>query len=314
MIDAPLITQWMSPDEVFFRQNFDNLISAINYKTAFHIDNYSVYPTGQKSIVAEITESNIKQPAVLKTSLEPNTIVWESNALRHWGNTARTPNIIDLHQANDEFPATFVILEKIVSPRLKETPPQTRVETGLSKQMGQILAKIHLQDTPKDLPVPPPTTPQNITEFTADKLKVLINSGLVSEAEKDIVENASKIIQQKSTKLHLGHGDFLAYNLFNDDGEIVVFDPDVIVADPMLDLANTLVNTVAEVLDFGQQESIEILKGYSSLASVDYELLHAFFIVQCVKKIEKWNNKKLDQKVARTIKLIQSPPSFLQQK
>jgi fructosamine-3-kinase len=311
MIDAPLITQWMSPDEVFFRQNFGNLISAINSKTAIHIDSYSVYPTGQQSIVAEILESNIIQPAVLKTSLEPDTIVWESSALRHWGNITRTPQIIDLHQENKEFPATFVILEKIESPRLKETPPQTRIETGLSKQMGQILAKIHLQDTPKDLPVPPPTTPGKISEFTIDKLNVLFNLGLVNDAEKAIVEKAINTIQIKSTQLHLGHGDFLAYNLFNDDGEIVVFDPDVIVADPMLDLANTLVNTVAEVLDFGEQESIEILKGYSSLASVDHELLHAFFIVQCVKKIDKWHLKKLDQKVARTIKLIQSPPNFL---
>ncbi|MBI2465122.1 phosphotransferase [Candidatus Shapirobacteria bacterium] len=300
----------MSPEEKFFRLNFDNLISTINHKTQLKVNAYSVYESGQSSIVANI-ETDQLQPAVLKTGLNGQALIWEANALNHWRQAINAPQVLQISPATTELPA-YIIYQRINHPRLKEISPQSRIASGLSQKMGSTLATIHNLETPIESGLfPTLTTPSEITTASAQRVDNLVKAGTLLPRHQATINRAMSTITSSSVEQKLCHGDFLAYNLFSDGQSLIVFDPDTIITDPMYDLANTTLNTIAEVVDFGQQEAQSIIAGYESKRPVDYQLLQAFFTVQCIKKIEKWCQKNLTTKVARTICFLESPPDFL---
>ena len=96
-----------------------------------------------------------------------------------------------------------------------------------------------------------------------------------------------------------------------DRNDLIIFDPDATITHPIADLANTLLNTLVEVPDVGIQEAVEILKGYESVTKVDYKVLNAFFIIQCVRKIDRWQHKNRPKKVDKTKELLNDIPAFL---
>ncbi len=307
---GPRIESWMPPEEQNFRRQFPKLIETINHSSILPYqigDDYIVFPTGQRSIVAHINPGQVHQ-AVIKTSLDQSSITYEASALTHWSHVVTTPQITYLNEPNSIIPTSFFVSEYVTSPRLKETPAPQRIAEKLSKRMGETLSLIHSQPQTPELKTPNQTTADMICKDVLDTTTRLIAANILRPADQKIIENEISLIESKILLPVLGHGDFLAYNLFNDNGRLTVFDPQVIVISPMHDLANTMVNTVAEVLGHGIDEANEILNGYGQKSTVDTRLMHAFFRTQCVKKIERWYRKDLYDKVERTIGYFRNIP------
>lgn len=305
MLDRPKIESWMTTQEIVFRQSFDGLVDTINIQKLApkKIDEYQIFESGQSSVVA-LANPNTPNQFILKTAIESEDIVSEAIALGHWKNVVKTPQIFNLHTPDNSLPVAFFTQEFIQTQRLKDLlSPEERIHQGFSQEIGRQLALIHSLPLPDDVSQ---ITQKNISEIVKQIKK------LNTEDNQNVNKAINIIASISDSELKLCDNDFLPYNILLKDGhDLIVFDPDASITHPMADLANTLLNTLAEVKDFGQLEAQEILKGYESVTKIDYKILNAFFTFQCVRKTDSWARKDKDKKSNIAKDFIDHPPAFL---
>ena len=323
MKDYAKVESWMSDDEKLFRYGIDNLVNTVNNKHLLDksILDYQVFDSGLSSVVLLANIDSETGPFIFKTTSEPEKVISEARALNHWSQVVTTPEIYSVHLPDGDCPVAFFTAEQITKSaenkesalRLKEVPATDRIKSGLSEKIGHDLALTHSLDLPDDTTGFGVLKNTDIVESTKKTFSKLKRDGVIGETVKPLVDNSLEIIsKQPDSDAKLCHNDFLPYNLLiREDGTIVVFDPDAAINNPVADLANTILNTLVEAEDYGEPEAIEILKGYESVKEVNYNILQAYFVYHCVRKIYRWQQKDRPKKVSATISLLNEPPAFL---
>lgn len=291
----------MSEEERKFRQDFHQTITKINDSGLLPepIIEYRIFSSGTSSVVALINPQS--SPSIIKTAIDDNTINNEAIVLQHWSQSIRTPKVFFHHLSDGNIPS-FINMEYISSQRLSDLMHQNKCDSQIAGKMGSSLAKLHLLPPPV-LSNPDIVTFERATKSVTDKTHELINQGILKPGFLRKIEEDIEYLSTMPWNSTVCHMDFLPYNLFTENGEIIVFDPNIAIAPNLRDLANT--TFVLRASNSDEPELVEVvLNGYQTLINVDQRSFQAFEHFVGVKKIINWLNKDSHRKLATAIKLL----------
>ena len=310
-LNKPFIANWMNSQELEFRINVEDYLlkaAELGLLQGRHIKNKTIFPTGETSVVFKIeTEAGT---SVVKMTKNPGILEAESAFLQLWStNGVKTPTIIKLHTANERFPTSILSMEFIDAPMLEDETPQSRIHRGISREIGKTLAKMH-RITGEGFGQPiinnkihgtfNTLREEIVNNVLGTQAEWLLRQGIIKPDDLLVAETALNILENdlKEKKFpSLTHNDMGMHNAFATN-PIPVFDPIPLITHPYLCLALCLIVIEQESNDYGKQESVEILLGYSKISPVVSRSLDAAIYLKSIEKLYPWSKKGKKKSVA----------------
>ena len=307
------IKEWMRPHEVELRSNAVAYIEkAIQLKLLpdNDVSSFEAFSKGESSVVFKVeTKSG---PYVVKMrNKEEDRALAEAYFYRMWRqNGVRTPRVFLARQADEEIPVSLSVMEYIDAPVLSEKMVvNERIKSGLSKEMGRVLAKMHqVKGNGFGYPVGnnffgshKTFGEQMFEELKRRKILLLKQEGIISNGDADYARKAINVIENDGDTLpSLTHYDYGAYNIFATH-PLTIFDPNPCFTHPVMDLALALITPT--VTDH-PQEGDQILAGYKEVNPMSDRVVSAGIVLRGLMKARTWSRKKLDNRMQRLIPLI----------
>lgn len=320
LVDTPVIKDWMPPEEVVFRkQAVDYLHRAAEMGIIpFSVTNYGIFPEGESSVVFKVSTDS--DEFVVKMALHPTRLATEAAAFTAWkAKSVNTPQVFSSHVASPTLPISLSVLEFIDAPTLSQAmATENRVDSGVSRELGRILARMHQVQTSGFGTLQLPGLSGNMSSlsnetlpFLDQRLTRLVAKEILTDSDVASVHRALAVLEEDSLKRNrssLTHNDFLPYNILSGPS-LVVIDPDALITHPLLDLATTLI--ISEIADqpYGFKEPKEILAGYQETEPVEPNLLAAAMEVRTVRKLNTWAYKNKVRQVEACVALLRREAS-----
>lgn len=317
MLAKPRIESWMSQDKLSFRDDaINNLHSASEMGILPRpISEFGIFPDGDISVVFLVNQQD--QPYVVKMVDRTGVIEAESWCYQKWAeNGVKTPNVINVHSKDNKLPVSVLVMEYIPAKSLDNVhDTQSRIDNGISYQMGVNLARIHkIKGTGYGEP-----TSENILvgmykslsslldeELLREKIPALLSQQLLTQKDLDFVIKAVAVLEKDITNgmtPSLLHNDYGPNNILNTH-PLTVIDPGPKLGHPVLCLALPLLKSKARNMELGQIETDEILKGYREITPIEDNIITAGQIIRSIYLIDTWNKKGKPKKVERMLSIL----------
>ncbi len=319
MIDflkAPKIENWMSPDEIEFRKKAIEYLHQASEMgiVPFEIKEFGIFPTGETSVVFLVNKTFVVKMLRYSGPLESEAAffqIWRDNDIK-------TPAVFKVHTSNTELPVCVSVLEYINADLLeKTTTPKERIKSGVSREMGIIMAKMHQAKGEK---IGNPTfNNYRIGEFQNIKAKLdsdhgikkrinfLIDNRIINNDFFEMLSMSANILDKEledGIQPTLNHNDFRPNNILNTK-PLTIIDPTPEINHPAIDLALPLLKSEIEDDKYGFLERDEILNGYRSLQIISDSGLSAGFVLTGLELIYYWHRSDKVKKVEKALKILE---------
>jgi len=303
-----------SPRRVEFVQEILPRLSEITTSVIPTADSETIdFPcTGMNGVVWYVnyqTENIEWVTVVLKANLDTDLLRAQAAAMRAYAkNGISVPALVEREET--ETNPYLHIMEFVDRPLLSSIPVADRIANGTSLEMGVLLGRGHLKgfDGFGSLDPDKPgivgrhdTFSAHIQEEVIDRrLLPLIKAEYLNETAMEQAIIARDVLDQdlgNGQKPVLVNVDFSPNNVFFGEPEesLIVFDPKPKISHPLLDLANTLINSISYTENW--DEAHEIIEGYESFeGKVDMKVLDAAMYLMIIYKMHSfWKKGKTER-------------------
>lgn len=313
-----------SPRRVDFAHEFLEDLPQILPVVAPHADLSTFYypETGMNGVVfmVDSVKEDKRQRHVFKANLDKDLLHAQAAVLREYAEVGITvPEITEIEATSDQ-PYYLHRMNYVDRPLLSSTTGPDRIARGLSRQMGELIARGHIRGYEGYGSLDPESeTIRGTHETFEEHIKVevierrllpLINAGVFDNEQLEQAEFAMQMLSRdlaKGTEPVLVNVDLSPNNIFGgEQGEtLIVFDPKPKISHPLLDLANTRMNSYSYTGNL--DEFRKILEGYESVeGEVNNELLDAATYLTAIYKLHSFWKKGKAERCERLIGIIQN--------
>ncbi len=291
------------------------------------------YPTtGMNGVVfmVDSVDEGLPERLVFKANLDEDLLHAQALAMRAYAGVGiRVPEVTEIEATSDQ-PYYLHRMNYIDRPLLSSTTGPDRIARGLSFQMGELLARGHIKGHEGFGSLDPTSETIRGTHHTFEdhiraevierRLVPLVNAGVfggklpdgeINAHEKDKkdvyvheqmreAESAMQILARdlaNGVEPVLDNVDFSPNNIMGGESDepLVVIDPKPKISHPLLDLANTLVNSISYTGNW--DEAYQIMSGYDSVDKIgDSNSLDAAMYLMIIYKLHSfWKKGKTER-------------------
>lgn len=297
----PLIEDWMTEEEVNFRQTAHQVITQLP-QYCREINDYSLlkyFPTGgfSQSLVA-LAEVNGNQ-RIIKTARWAQNIKREAKFLKAWkAQVVPVPKIYWIIETKSEDFGTIAITVMEFIPQenafeqLKRLPVSEHVKSW--QQIGNFLAKLH-QTTASGFGKPMP--PEFMTgkystfgEFVVDNLISEKDKAQLLQNKYDLstLEEAIRIVDSCGESPCLSHHDLGLHNVLGINEDMIVFDPDPTIDYSYIDLATSYIFAVTQSDKTCAEEMLNSYISSSQNSRFNKEVFKKALLIRLLSKHARW--------------------------